>query len=525
MLMLMQLLGMRRFLMADRLDVIADWIRNNQDKKGTEEWDNVVSAYKELRSEQGGEVVVTPNKDESFDFSLTEMGKNIIPSAKQEASNIAYAITNPGETLGSLGNLFTGVIQKIDPTGKLGTSKTQYVDALAQHYADKYGSFNRFKRELQNNPVGVLGDASLFLTGGAGSVKLGANVANKLKATQTASDISNVAGKVGKVGASIDPLNIAINVPLTSVGQGIKGLENIGVIDGASDWGANIYGKALKPSTELSQNQRKRILRTAVDEKLPISQTGTDILQERIDVLNNRVNKLIDTAVDENVKIPSSVVFKYFDDLENQVGGFKIEAASDIKAVRDIKSKFIKWQKKIGKDQFVTPKELQDFKIDVNRKVDWKTSNLKSTSDVEELAYKNLGRAAKEGIAENIPDIANINSELSRLLELQPYLIRGANRAGSRDIIGIGGGVKTAGGRAAGGDVGAAVGAGASLLDFIPVKSRVGIALNEYINNPLSGLLDNSSIRPTITNTLAEVGEANYGNGMLPFDEIAKLYK
>lgn len=525
MLMLMQLSDMRRILMADRLDAIADWIRSNQDKKGTEEWDKVVSAYKDLRSQQGSDITVTPNKDEPFDFSITEMGKNIIPSAKQEASNIAYAITNPKETLGSLGNLLLGTIQKIDPTGKLGSDSEQYVDALAQHYADKYGSFNRFKRELQNNPVGVLGDASLFLTGGAGSVKIGANVANKIKATQAATNIKNVASGVGKIGASIDPLNIAINAPLTATGQGIKALEKVGILEGASDWGANVYGKALKPSTTLLPYERQRILRTAVDEKLPISQAGTDILQKRIDVLNDRVNKLIDTAVDENVKIPSSVVFKYFDDLENQVGGFKIEAKSDINAVKKIKSDFIKWQKKIGKDEYVTPKELQDFKIDVNRKVDWKTSNLKSSSDVEELAYKNLGRGAKEGIAENIPEISNLNADLSRLLELQPYLIRGANRAGGRDILGIGGGIKSAGGRAVGGDVGAAAGAGASLLDFIPIKSRVGIALNEYINNPLSGLLDNSMVRPTITNTLAEIGETNYGNGMLPFDEIEKLYK
>jgi superoxide dismutase len=517
-------------LMEERAIKLHEWLKNNRDfKNGTPEqqadYQKKAEAYKFSRQAMTGGITVSADKDAPYDFSAKKMMENLGPSAKREMDNIAYAITNPGETLGSLGNLLGGVIQKLDPTGALGTGKEQYVEALAAHYTDKYGSFNRFKRELQENPVGVLGDASLFISGGATGVRLGANVANKLKATQTASDISKVAGTVGKVGASLDPLNIAINAPLTATGQVTKGLEKVGLLEGASDYGANLYGKALKPSLTMSQDQRKRILRTAVDEKLPITPKGTDILQERIDVLNNRVNKLIDTAVDENVKIPSSVVFKYFDDLENQVGGFKIEAKSDINAINKIKSDFIKWQKKIGKDQYVTPKELQDFKVDVNRKVNWKTSNLKSASDVEELAYKNLGRGAKQGIAENIPEIANINADLSRLLELQPYLIRGADRVGQRDIFGIGGGIKATGGRAVAGDAGAAVGAGAGVLDFPGVKSRLGIAINEYINNPISGLLDNKVTRPIITNLLTETGEANYGQGMLPFEELAKLYK
>ena len=77
----------------------------------------------------------------------------------------------------------------------------------------------------------------MFLTGGAGSVKIGANVANKIKATQAATNIKNVASGVGKIGASIDPLNIAINAPLTATGQGIKALEKVGILEGASDWG------------------------------------------------------------------------------------------------------------------------------------------------------------------------------------------------------------------------------------------------------------------------------------------------
>lgn len=138
--------------------------------------------------------------------------------------------------------------------------------------------------------------------------------------------------------------------------------------------------------------------------------------------------------------------------------------------------------------------------------------------------YKNLGRGAKEGIAESIPEISVLNKELSELLNLKPYLIRGADRIGNRDIMGIGPAIKSSGGRALGGDVGAGVGGALGILDMPRVKSGLGIAINEYRNNPISALLDNKPTRPVITNLLGTVGDINYDNTLLPFEEIKNLY-
>lgn len=502
------------------------WLDEHQDfKTGTPEqqakYKSFLEAYKIARENMtpSTDKITVTGKEEPFDFSAKEMVKNFLPSLYREGQDIAYALTNPKETLGSLWNLAGGVIQKLDPTGALGTDKEKYVEALGQHYANKYGSFDAFKKELQNNPAGVMADASMFVTGGATGVRLGASTTKALTKSKTAADIAGKAKTIAKVGASIDPFNVALNTAGVGIGQTTR------LFPESERWAEQLYGKALKPSTTLPIDQRRRIIQTALQEKLPITEKGTEILQSRINELNSRVNKLIDTAVDDGTKIPSSVVFKYFDDIKNEVGGFKIEAAEDLSEIANIEQKFKKWIKKIGKDEFITPKEMQQFKIDINDKINWKKVNLKSPSPAQEKAYLGLSRGAKESIAETIPEVADINAELSRLLELQPYLIRGADRIGNRDIVGIGGGVKAAGGRAVGGDVGAAAGVAAGVLDFPRVKSGLGILLDEYRNRPLQGLLDNQPTRPLITQGLSEIGDINYGQGLLPYSEIEKLYK
>tara|TARA_R110001632_G_scaffold13956_1_gene47392 strand:- start:60 stop:1562 length:1503 start_codon:yes stop_codon:yes gene_type:complete len=467
--------------------------------------------------------VVDPNAD--IDFSANKMMENLLPSLKQEAIDIGSAILSPMETGESLLNLIWGGVQKLDPTGNwrddgvglTGDDKIKYANAIGEYYANKYGSLNAFKRELQNNPASVLGDASMFITGGATAAAKGVGLVNKLAKTETLGKVADVAGDVAKVGASIDPFNIALNTSLTGAGQGIR------LLGAGEDVASNLYESALKPSMTLPQNQRKAIVKTALDNKLGINSSGIDKLQSRVADLNARVDKLIDTATDADGGIPSDVIFKNLQDLKKDVGGFRIDAADDLKEIAIIEQKFQKWIKKIGKDKTVTAKDLQEFKIDISSKINWKSKNLRGTPTEEKL-FENLRKSAKEGIADAIPEISPLNKELSELLNLEPYLIRGADRIGNRDFMGIGPGIKSSGGRAIAGDAGAAAGVLSGIFDMPRVKSGLGIAFNEYRNNPISALLDNKATRPLITNLLGTVGDANYDNSLLPFKEIKNLY-
>lgn len=71
------------------------------------------------------------------------------------------------------------------------------INALGQHYADTYGSMEGFKKEFAKNPIGILSDASMFLTGGG-------SLAGK------APGLIGEAGKaVAAAGKTVDPLSLA----------------------------------------------------------------------------------------------------------------------------------------------------------------------------------------------------------------------------------------------------------------------------------------------------------------------------
>ena len=324
--------------------------------------------------------VVDPNAD--IDFSANKMMENLLPSLKQEAIDIGSALMSPMETGESLLNIIIGGVQKLAPSGYTSGDKIKYANAIGEYYANKYGSLNAFKRELQNNPASVLGDASMFITGGATATAKSVGLVNKLAKTETLGKVADVAGDVAKVGASIDPFNIALNTSLTGAGQGIR------LLGAGEDVASNLYESALKPSMTLPQNQRKAIVKTALDNKLGINSSGIDKLQSRVADLNARVDKLIDTATDADGGIPSDVIFKNLQDLKKDVGGFRIDAADDLKEIAIIEQKFQKWIKKIGKDKTVTAKDLQEFKIDISSKINWKSKNLRGTPTEEKL-FKN----------------------------------------------------------------------------------------------------------------------------------------
>ena len=85
------------------------------------------------------------------------------------------------------------------------------------------------------------------------------SIANKVANSNTLRKISDVASDTAKVSASIDPFNLALNVPLTGAGQGVR------LLGAGEDVASNLYESALKPSMTIPQKQRKAIVKTALD--------------------------------------------------------------------------------------------------------------------------------------------------------------------------------------------------------------------------------------------------------------------
>ena len=118
---------------------------------------------------------------------------NIPSSARQFASDIITPFLNPIKTAKTIGQLVSGTVQ-------LFTEGEQENEALARavgdFYKQRYGSLENIKQTLATDPVGLLSDLSVVLTGGG-------TLAAKLPAA--AGTVGKVASTVGKV---VDPINL-----------------------------------------------------------------------------------------------------------------------------------------------------------------------------------------------------------------------------------------------------------------------------------------------------------------------------
>jgi hypothetical protein len=159
---------------------------------------------------------------------------NLIPSAANLAKNIVTPILHPIDTAESLYDLGKGVASKAagalgvqqDPEQKAKTEAS--ANAVGQFFADRYGGVDEFKNTLAHDPVGLIADLSVALTGGAGLAARAPGVVGRTAA---------VAGKVGNI---VDPIVAAGRVAGKAGSAGVHLVTGLGdnVIETAAKAGA-----------------------------------------------------------------------------------------------------------------------------------------------------------------------------------------------------------------------------------------------------------------------------------------------
>ena len=431
------------------------------------------------------------DRNSEFDFDAGNMVTNLGPSLKKEGAEILNAITSPRETGESIFNMIVGGLQKLDPTGIIGTNKEKYAEAVADYYAEKYGSFNAFKRELENNPAGVLGDASMVITGGAGLIKLGA------KAGAVGNIVSRSADAVGKVGASIDPLNLALNVPLAGAGRIINASPIKDTL------APSLYESSLKPNPRALKSKRNRAVKTGLNEKLPVNRKSQIYINDTLWELGKKVDDIIESS---DASIPVDKLFDTFDTLieEFDVIG-DVNTKGSLAEIAKLKARFIE---SLKNKRNLTAPELQKLKKRYASEADYNKVKSKGTK-VDESFYREIAGNTRTSISDAIPAVKDGNARMTDLYNLDEFL---SPRVG---VVGNSSGGSGQVGRALasqsqGGIQGVSNSVGALVGEFVNTgRARAGILLNEYRNNPISALLDNGSKRPFITNLLGNTDEMN----------------
>ena len=438
------------------------------------------------------------------DFDFIEMLKNIPQSAGQFATDVATPFMHPVDTFNAVTDLGSGALNKATeyasnalPRGMVeslnraqnemvgnntlgvesvfGVGQTpiapeemQYqnidkFDAMTDFVGNRYGSVDRAKQTLMNDPVGLLSDASAVVTGGASMVpKVGKAGA--------------IANKVKQVARAADPLNLALNTGRTSIA---------GLLD--NDLPNKMYQKSAKFSNAKNAPDPAVLADTALKYDLPPNAAGVGKLTMLKGELINRIDQIIDTATASNVEIPKGAVFKHLSELRADMGGVKLRGSKNKSAITAIAKEFDEHMKKLGKDT-ITPRELQDFKLDIYRDNKYGQKTLQGTR-IGEKTEKAFARAAKELLEQQDPSVAGLNKQLGELSELEPGLQSAANRIEKRNPISIDSGINIAAGGAGAGPAGAIAGGGLSLLAYPNVQQNLARGLYKQKMMGLGGLL------------------------------------
>lgn len=391
-----------------------------------------------------------PAPQEGVDFSFKEMLSNIPESAVNYGKDMVGAVTNPKQTLMGVAGLAHEVM-----SGKTAQSiaanitgeemqGAPYSQAVQQGIDDRYGSADKAKQTLMNDPVGAFADVA------------GMGVAGRVPG-------------VSKVAAAAEPVNLA--------GKAARTATKAVIPESAAN---KLYQSAAKFSTTLSPEKRAKIVQTALDNGIMPTRRGVVKVDNRVDVLNASLDDLIDAATESGKDIPVNAVFQHFGELRKTKGGVKAEGAADLRAIDRFAKEFHQHMK--GRTH-ITPKEMQQFKVDAYQKINWDAKRM-TGSPIKEDTFKTMARGAKDSIEKAVPEAHDINKALGELYELQPHLVRAANRIENRNLLSINapmnigaGGVLGSAADATG--LGATIGMFGAALGNPKIKAGVAIALNK----------------------------------------------
>lgn len=312
-------------------------------------------------------------------------------------------------------------------------------------------------KQMYENPAGIAADiATVAAPVGAGMMAAGSK----------GGTIAGIGADIAKGGEMINPANI-VGRGISKTGQALKK-----PITGAAE---RLYQSALKP-TKTVLNDFPNVVKTGLNEGVPVSGGGWEKVQTTIDELNTGIAAQIDLAGAENIKIPVKEVIPRLE----QVRNFFKNSIGGEKYVDDIDELARSFRKAEGKEIPVgRAQELKKNTYSILRKA---YGELKA-AEVE--GKKALARGLKEEIASRVPEVAKLNARESQLIGLEKAMEDFARRSGNTELFGLSPGMGVGVGAVKEGMSGAFKGgviakAVKSLVDNPYLKSQLAIHLDEF---------------------------------------------
>jgi hypothetical protein len=417
----------------------AQWIIKNKDKKGSDDFNKVVTAYNAAKY-----------KENKLDFSHLESQKqesDATRSALQEESwlsrNLKGAATAPSNLYEGAKQLYselTNPQEYINPrTGETSSVPVQGYTALPrQQYDTSQIKQNRIIAE--EAPVGAI----------AGNVATAVPLAFVPGANRTGGSMA-LSAVYSALQPTLGSESRAENTVAGSLTGGL--LPNAPkLLASPLSSGANkLMMSAIKPGKkELASGEGQRAVTTMLEEGVnpTIGRTifgrGLDTIQDKIYSLNDQIKEII---ANSDKKVSKSAVLKYLDDLEDSYK-YQIDSSSDVAAVKAVKKAFQaneKLPQSVNTGLLLPSQNVDEFGVQLAQRMKQGTYKSIGEKNFAELggATKEAQRAGARGLKEEIarvePSVNLLNAKESDLINALDVAESRAYTALKNNPVGIAG--------------------------------------------------------------------------------------
>ena len=310
-----------------------------------------------------------PKKPMGYGEMLGQAVVNTPASAGRMISGLYEAVTSPVQTVSGLMDVAAGGLQNVLPkpvTDFINQFETNpeaakravnTANAMGGMYKERYGTLEGIKNTIATDPVGVAGDLSTLLAGGAGLARGAGAIAGP---GRVGSAISGAADKLSAASNVTNPINAMVKAPgiaydlagaLTKQGLALK----TGV-------GAEPITQAVKAgregNTTVLANMREQVPITQV-----LDDAKTNLAQMNLDKQKDYRSGMVNIKSDKTV-LDFSGVETALKNAENSTGFKQSGIPKDAKAVevlQKIRGKIDQW-KKLDPAEYHTPEGLDYLK-------------------------------------------------------------------------------------------------------------------------------------------------------------------
>lgn len=229
------------------------------------------------------------------------------------------------------------------------------------------------------------------------------------------------------------------------------------------------YQSALKPSTTLAPAKVAGMVDTGLKQEIPVSKNGLDKLGDLLTDLHEKVADLIGSGQGKTVN-PFKVTARLGDTAKRFAT--QVNPESDLNAVAASGNEFLR-----NNPGPIPAADAQAMKQGTYQQLSGKAYGEMQTATKE--AQKALARGIKEELASQFPELSKLNSQESKLYDLEGSLEKAVQRVGNSQGIGLGTPTTAAAAKAITGSNKIAGTAGflKAVLDNPAIKSRLAIAM------------------------------------------------